>query len=211
MKSMMDEAAPEQQAIDPPLRYIAWGATARASPRTAVPAMLAKWQASASSEERGRLVRGMCMAQDPDVLRDLVLPFGYGPATPEGQAATPEGQAATLRPTEMFPLVTTLALQWPERRLQWEHVKAHWDGAVAAKLGTPEAVARVLNGCLTGCTDEAEAADIDAFFADKNTEGYAMTLAKIKDGILNASRFRKRERAPLAAWLQEQGYMASRQ
>lgn len=204
MKNMMDETAPEQQTIDPTLRYIAWGATARASPRTAVPAMLAKWQASTSSEERGRLVRGMCMARDPDVLRDLVLPFGYG-------AATPEGQATTLRPTEMFPLVTTLAFQWPERRLQWEHVKAHWDGAVAAKLGTPEAVTRVLNGCLAGCTDEAEAADVDAFFADKNTEGYAMTLAKIKDGILNASRFRKRERASLAAWLQEQGYMASRQ
>ncbi len=199
MKNMMDEADVEQRTIDPALRYIAWGATARASPKTAVPAMLAKWQASTSTEERGRLVRGVCMARDPDVLRDLVLPFGYGEA--------PGGQA--LRPTEMFPLVTTLALQWPERGLQWEHVKAHWDGAVAAKLGTPEAVTRVLNGCLAGCTDEAEAADIDAFFADKNTDGYAMTLAKIKDGILSASRFRKRERASLAAWLQEQGYMTS--
>ncbi|OAA77705.1 aminopeptidase 2 [Akanthomyces lecanii RCEF 1005] len=199
MKNMMDEADAEQRTIDPALRYIAWGATARASPKTAVPAMLARWQASTSTEERGRLVRGVCMARDPDVLRDLVLPFGYGEA--------PGGLA--LRPTEMFPLVTTLALQWPERGLQWEHVKAHWDGVVAAKLGTPEAVTRVLNGCLAGCTDEAEAADIDAFFADKNTDGYAMTLAKIKDGILSASRFRKRERASLAAWLREQGYMAS--
>ncbi|TQV99540.1 aminopeptidase 2 [Cordyceps javanica] len=182
--------------IDPSLRYLLWAAGAQASPNEAVPALIDQWHETASSEVRGRLARAVCLVQDPDVIRRHVLPFCYG--------TTPADRV--LKPTDMRPPVTALALQWPARQLQWEYVKAHWD-AVVAKMGTPEAVNRVLNACLSACTDAAEAEDIDRFFADKNTNGYAMTLAKVKDGILNASRFRERERAPLAAWLREQGYM----
>lgn len=198
MKNQQYDENPENPTMDPSVRYLAWGAVARNSPHDAVPALLDRWHASTSSEERGRIARAMCMAQDQDVLRGVVLPFCYG--------TTPAGRV--LPPTDMLPAVTMLALQWPARRLQWEYVKTHWD-AVAAKMGRAAAVCTLLNVCLTPCNAVAEAEDIEAFFADKNTEGYAMILAKIKDGILNATRFRTRERASLAAWLREQGHMSS--
>ncbi|KAM3478543.1 hypothetical protein MY8738_005864 [Beauveria namnaoensis] len=171
-----------------------------ASPADVVPTLIDQWQQSVSTESRVRLVQAVCMVQDPDVLRRLVLPFIYG--------TTPAGRV--LRLTEMRPAIIMLAKQWPGRRLQWEHIKTHWE-AVVAKMGTSEGVGRVLDVCLSACTDVAEAEDIDAFFAEKNTEGFAMTLAKVKDGILNVSRFRERERASLVAWLQKHGYMKPQQ
>ncbi|KAK8141999.1 hypothetical protein G3M48_009488 [Beauveria asiatica] len=199
-------ADPDKLTIDPSLLHLVWAAGAKASPADAVPALIDQWQQSVSIESRVRFVRAMCMVQDPDVMRRLVLPFVYGTTT---TTTTPAGRRA-LRPTDMRPAIAMLARQWPARRLQWEHVKTHWD-AVVAKMGTSEAVGRVLDVCLSAGTDVAEAEDIDAFFADKNTDGFAMTLAKVKDGILNVSRFRERERASLAAWLQKQGYMKPQQ
>ncbi|ATY65036.1 aminopeptidase 2 [Cordyceps militaris] len=197
-KNMLYMADPEKLTIDPSLRYLVWGAAAQASPEDAVPALLDEWRASTSTEARGRLVRAMSMVQDPAVLRALVLPFCYG--------TTPADRV--LAPTAMRPLVTALALQWPARRVQWAYVQENWD-AVVAKMGTPEGVGRVLGACLAGCNEAAEADDMEAFFADKDTSGYGRTLAKAKDSIVNASRFRTRERASLAAWLRANGYMAS--
>ncbi|KAM3514598.1 hypothetical protein MY11210_001704 [Beauveria gryllotalpidicola] len=199
-KNMVYAADPEKLTIDPSLLYLVWGAGAKASPADVVPALIDQWQQSVSIESRVRFVRAMCMVQDPDVTCRLVLPFCYG--------TTPAGRV--LRPTEMRPAIMMLAKQWPARRLQWEHIKTHWD-AVVAKMGTSEGVGRVLDVCLSACTDVAEAEDIDAFFAEKNTDGFAMTLAKVKDGILNVSRFRERERASLATWLRKQGYMKPQQ
>ncbi|KAM3491484.1 hypothetical protein MY3957_005253 [Beauveria namnaoensis] len=199
-KNMMYAADPDKLTIDPSLLYLVWAAGARASPADVVPTLIDQWQQSVSTESRVRLVQAVCMVQDPDVLRRLVLPFIYG--------TTPAGRV--LRLTEMRPAIIMLAKQWPGRRLQWEHIKTHWE-AVVAKMGTSEGVGRVLDVCLSACTDVAEAEDIDAFFAEKNTEGFAMTLAKVKDGILNVSRFRERERASLVAWLQKHGYMKPQQ
>ncbi|KAM3467491.1 hypothetical protein NHJ6243_000112 [Beauveria neobassiana] len=199
-KNMMYAADPDKLTIDPSLLYLVWAAGARASPTDVVPTLIDQWQQSVSTESRVRFVRAVCMVQDPDVLRRLVLPFIYG--------TTPAGRV--LRPTEMRPAIIMLAKQWPARRLQWEHIKTHWE-AVVAKMGTSEGVGRVLDVCLSACTDAAEAEDIDAFFAEKDTEGFAMTLAKVKDGIMNVSRFCERERASLVAWLQKQGYMKPQQ
>lgn len=108
----------------------------------------------------------------------------------------------------MRPLVSCLSTQAVSRQLQWEYIKANWD-SVAAKMGTPEGISRLLNVALMFFNDAAAAEDIDQFFANKDTEGFSMAVNKAKDGIMNVSRYRERERASLAMWLNDQGYMKS--
>lgn len=190
-------ATPDKLPVEPSLLYIIWGAAARASPKELVPEYLNRWQESASNETKLRLVRAMGRVSDKDVIRDIILPFCYG--------TTPENRV--LRPTEMTPLISTLAYNSAARSVQWEYIKSHWD-AIAAKLGTPEAISRILVTCLPAFTDAAAIEDIERFFADKDTNGYSATLATAKDVILNSSRFRERERDSLVTWLDEQGYLA---
>lgn len=188
-------ATPGKLPVEPSLLYIIWGAAARASPKELVPEYVNRWQESTSNEMKLRLVRAMGRVNDKDVIRDAILPFCYG--------TTPEDRV--LRPTEMTALVSTLAYNSAARPVQWEYIKSHWD-AIVAKLGTPEAVSRVLAACLPAFPDAAAIEDIETFFADKDTNGYTTALATAKDVILNSSRVRERERASLAAWLDEQGY-----
>lgn len=195
-KNMLYKADPETAGIDQTLLYLAWGVAAQDAPREAVPELLAQWQASTSGEVRSRLVRAMGMARDPAVLRDTVLPFCYGTAPAD----------RVLKTTEMRPLVTWLAQRAPAGPLQWEYIKTNWD-AIVAKVGMSDMMCRTLNASLFTFGDAAAVEDIDAFFADKDTNGIAITMARIKDGILNVDRFRKRERASLLAWLREKEYL----
>lgn len=192
------ETEPGKFTVDPAMNYLAWGAGAKFAPKDAVPKIISRWQESTSSEVKVHCLNAMSMAQDPDVIQNVILPFCFGTA--------PEGRV--LKPTEMPPLISALAFYGASGQLQWEYIKEHWE-AIRAKMGTTEGISRLLNAALPALDDAAAAADLDSFFADKDTNGYSMALAMAKDGIVNLDRFRKRERASLAAWLKEQGYMES--
>ncbi|KAJ3475335.1 hypothetical protein NLG97_g9497 [Lecanicillium saksenae] len=189
---------PDKFNLDPSMLHILFGAAAQESPKTVGPEFIDKWQSATSAEMKIRFLRAVGSIRDEDVLRDHVLPFCYGTTPPE----------RVLKPTEMRFLATCLASGSPSRQLQWDYVKANWD-AIVAKMGTAESLSTLVNSNLVAMHDAAAVEDIDAFFADRDTNGFATIIAKCKDTILNVDRFRKRERAPLAAWLKEQGYFTS--
>lgn len=191
-------AAPDELNVEPSLLYIIWGAAAKASPNELVPQLIDRWQEAASNEMKLRLVRAIGRVRDENVIRDIILPFCY--------STTPEDRV--LRPTDMSPLISRLAYNAAARPVQWEYIKNHWD-TIAAKLGTPDAISRMLFYSLPAFTYATAMEDIESFFADKDTNGYATALPTAKDAILNSNRFYERERVSLAAWLKEQGYTAS--
>ncbi|KAJ6781498.1 hypothetical protein PWT90_06314 [Aphanocladium album] len=195
-KNILYNSDPDKLDIDPSMLYIIFGAAAKESPKEVGPELINKWQNATSTEMRARFVRAMGMIQDPEVIRDHILPFCYATTPPE----------RVLKPTGMRALATYLAAESSSRQLQWDHVKANWD-AVVAKMGTAEALSTLVNSNLVSFSDAAAVEDIDTFFADKDTNGYATIIAKCKDTVLNVDRFRKRERASLAAWLREQGFL----
>lgn len=190
---------PEKATFDPSLRRVVWGAAAYTSPKEVVPALIRRWRDSTSSEIKVACLVAIGFAQDPDVLRDVVFPFIYGMAP----------QDPVLEPTEMRIPITHLAFNGrTSRYMQWDYIKDNWD-AVTTKMGTSEGLSRVLAGALPSFNDAAAWEDLDKFFKDKDTAGYKSILDKVKDNIETIEMYRKREHAPLAAWLKEQGYFES--
>lgn len=198
--SMATQGNPEELSVDPAVHFLVWGIEAKRSPKTAVPSLIERWQQSKSAETRQYFLKSMIMAPDEEVIKNELFPLCYGT----------EPEERVLKPSDMLYFAICLASSAVARPLQWEYIKENWD-AFAAKMGPPDRIGRILTAALPRFSDNAMIEDIDRFFADKNTTGYAKALEKAKDAIGSVSRYCKREREPLAAWLKEQGYMESRQ
>lgn len=101
----------------------------------------------------------------------------------------------------------SLAVNAKVRHVVWEYIKENWDG-LFKKLGVSSVtIDRFVKNTLNKFSDRATAADIAAFFKDKDTSAFDKGLAQVQDAIGANAAYRERDEALISEWLSVHGYL----
>ncbi len=165
-------------------------------PAEAVPFLKHVWQTTAAPDGKEVCLQSMSQVYDPAVITGMLLPWLFGL---EAATAVPSG--------DMHILAAALAGQAVGRPLLWRHIRDNWHTAVVPKIGgNPIVLDRFVRVSLSKFSDLTALAEIEAFFADKDTKAFDRTLETVKDSIRGRAAYRRRDAAVLREWLVANGY-----
>ncbi|KOS21839.1 Aminopeptidase 2 [Escovopsis weberi] len=186
---------PEANPIHASLRSAVWRAGLDHDAARAVPILKREWFHTKSVDGKLIALGVLAKARDEAVLRDAVIPFNFNAAPP----------ADAVPAADMHVIAIGLGPNPAGRALQWRFMRDNWDLALR-KLGNPVVVDRFVGAALAGFTDEAVIAEIEAFFAGKDTQSFDRTLETAKDKIRGRAAYKRRDADALKAWLHTNGY-----
>ncbi|WPH04075.1 Hypothetical protein R9X50_00696000 [Acrodontium crateriforme] len=89
----------------------------------------------------------------------------------------------------------------------WSYVKANWSMLRERLGGNMVVLERFLRTALVKFADMETERDIEAFFSEKNNEGYDRGLAVVSDTIKGNARYRERDTENVREWLKAHGYL----
>jgi len=186
----------EANPIQPSLRASVWRAGVQKDPARAVDILKKEWFNTKSIDGKLFCLSVLGLTKNADVLQKSIIPFNFNTSPPSD--AVPSA--------DMHVLAGSLSNNVIARPMQWEYTKKNWD-AIVAKIGNPIVVDRFVNVSLSRFTSEDAVADIDSFFADKDTSSFNRTLSTVKDKIRGRAAYKQRDAANLKEWLGSNGYM----
>jgi aminopeptidase N len=187
---------PEANPIHPSLRLSVWRSAVDKDPARAVEILKKEWFNTKSIDGKLFCLSVLGLTKDPELLKTSIIPFNFNTSPPSN--AVPSA--------DMHVLAGSLSSNIVGRPLQWDFVKNNWD-AIVSKIGNPIVVDRFVNVSLSRFTDEAVVAEIDGFFADKDTSAFNRTLQTVKDKIRGRAAYKKRDADVLKEWLSTHGYI----
>lgn len=176
--------------INPSMRRIVLRAAMRKEPTRVFPILMSEFTKTSSSDTKNSILLAMAETDDKSILRDLVA-FNWSSSVPV---------------SEMSVVLFALVAHPIGRHVQWAYTKDHWE-ACAAKLNDALLLDQFVQVSLLGFSSEDVIKDVDAFFADKNTEGFRQSLEKGKEGIRAKALYRERDSALLKQFFLENKYL----
>lgn len=188
--SRFDNWAERGVEIEPSMRRIAFRAAMQKHPRTSFALLQAELAKAAPSVARGIILSAMAGTDDEPTLRQLVALL-WSPSVSVNDL-----------PDVLF----ALAYHPIGRHVQWEWTKSYWD-ALTAMVGDALLLDQFVQVILLGFSSEDAVADVDAFFANKDTEAFESSLERGKEEIRGRASHRKRDSARLEQWLAENNYL----
>ena len=145
---------------------------------------------SAPDELTGFVLFALAGADDKGILQDVVA-YNWSPAVP------------LLR----MQIVLFALVDHPVgRHIQWAYTRDNWEKCVA-KVKDPQILDQFVQVTMQGFGSEEVIADMGAFFAGKDTEGFKQSLERGKENILARASYRRRDSESLKQWLVEEKYM----
>lgn len=175
--------------IDPNMRRIAFRAAMKKDPAHALPILKSEFAKASSSEIRNTMLLAIASSDDESTLRDLVA-FNCSASVPL---------------MDMETALFAMANHPIGRHIQWAYTKEHWN-ACTTKIGDPLVLDQFMQVGMMGFSSEDVVADMDAFFADKDTESFSQSLQKGKEEIRTRAAYRKRDSDLLKQWLVDNKY-----
>ncbi|KAK8212744.1 peptidase family M1-domain-containing protein [Phyllosticta capitalensis] len=126
-------------------------------------------------------------------LANAVLDFVFSPAVPV---------------QDKHSAAAVLAANHKTRHALWAYIKQHWEDKVFAQLGgNSMLVERFLKVSLAKFSSREVAADVKAFFADKDCKGFDRVLAQSNDIMMGGAKYRERDGEVVKEWLDKHGYL----
>ena len=193
-EALKGSAKEEASAADADLKGLVYSLAAANGGSEAFETLLALYRDPATmSEEKVRILQSLGSAKDPALLRrtlEMVL----------------DTEASGVRPQDSMYCVAGVALNLQHgRAFAWEWMKANWE-ALFEKYGTGGSftLPRLVSYSTKFLVTEGDAADVEAFFADRKVEGAARTVAQSIEAIRVAAAMGARDAAAVKAWLIEQ-------
>ena len=92
------------------------------------------------------------------------------------------------------------------RRLLWNTVKERFD-VLTKKFEGNFSLAGLLKLSISNFSQDKDAADVEAFFKDRNTSKFSMSLAQGLDSIRSQTRWLERDAADVESWLRSNKYL----
>jgi len=83
---------------------------------------------------------------------------------------------------------------------------SNWDELVKKLPPALSMLGTMVSICTSNFTKPEQLAQVETFFANKNTNGFDQTLAQSLDAIRSKISWLERDRADVAGWLKENGY-----
>ena len=94
------------------------------------------------------------------------------------------------------------------RPIMWEWIKSNWSTVDAKFNGTTVAYDRWVRQSLESFTTKQDRDDVEAFFKDKDKTMYARALVQVLNTIECNYKYKERDEAKVAEWLEANGYGA---
>jgi hypothetical protein len=197
--SLYDAWVSEGTALHPNLRTVVYRAAIKAKPAEAVKVLKKEWYTGSSIDGKEVCLLSLGHTRDTELLKKELLPFLFdiSPPVPPSESV-PSG--------DMHSLGSALAANSAARNLQWEYMQQNWD-KLTTKMANPVVLDRFVKLSLSKFVDDKYVAEIDKFFADKDTSSFDRTLEQVKDAVRGRAAYYRRDADVLKEWLQSNGYL----
>lgn len=88
-------------------------------------------------------------------------------------------------------------------------MQENWDELARRLPAGLSMLSSMVTICTSSFTSEADRARVEAFFSEKSTKGFEMGLAQSLESIQAKAAWLARDRADVASWLKENGYVTN--
>ena len=137
------------------------------------------------AEERVRALRGLGYAREPELI-DRLLQMTLDDS---------------IRAQDVFYVYGTLAGNRYAMDRAWEFIKTNWEAICKMFSSGQFLLGRILKSATSAFTSEAKAAEVEAFFKDKDTPGAERSISQALETIRLNAQWLERDRAVVKAWL----------
>ncbi|PWY97439.1 putative AAP1-alanine/arginine aminopeptidase [Testicularia cyperi] len=93
------------------------------------------------------------------------------------------------------------------RRIMWQATKQRWE-TLSKRFAGNFSLSRLIEYSFSAFSSEADAKDVEQFFADKDTAKFSMGLSQGLDAVRAKARWVQRDADDVKSWLQSNGYLA---
>ncbi|KPV76431.1 uncharacterized protein RHOBADRAFT_3200, partial [Rhodotorula graminis WP1] len=154
-------------------------------------AALALFGAAPSPQYQMAAILGLTSSRDPQLLQKTAAMMTSGAASAQDLPIFLHGLAAN---------PSSRRLVWALLQQAWPMLEQQYKGSML--LGKIAATA------VEVFSSEADAASVEAFFADKDTTAYVQPLQQALDTVRSKARWLAREKDAVRAWLKKEGHFA---
>lgn len=91
--------------------------------------------------------------------------------------------------------------------LQWDLIKSEWTLIRECTASNSVVFDRLLRLAMSKMASMEVAADLAAFFKDKDNRGYDRSLGILQDTITGSAKYKKRDEGVVQEWLEAHGYI----
>lgn len=161
--------------VHPNLRTPLYRAANKANPKDSVKFLKEQWYSTPAVDGKEICLSCLGHTQDEDLLKEHIIPFLFN-------ISPPSPASESVPSVDMHTLGGALAVNGLARPLLWEFMRKNWS-QVEAKMSNPIVLDRFVKVSLQQFTTEATIAEIDEFFATKDTSAYNRTLETVKDKV----------------------------
>ena len=183
--------AGDAAALPPDLRAAVFKAVLARGGRAEFEALLGIYNGAEQQELRIAALQALGAAADPALVR-RALEFNL--------------HGGSVRSQDLMYVVASAAANAKGRRVAWDYLREQWDDIKARLDGGGFLLTRLVSLSTAGLASEADAADVEAFFAARGTASMQRTVAQSVEKIRAAAAWLRRDAADVAAWLEAQGY-----
>ncbi|PMB71604.1 Aminopeptidase 2, mitochondrial [Beauveria bassiana] len=184
---------PEASTLHPSLLPPVLQAAIVAETARAVDFLKKEWFETKSVDGKLVISRALGYVPDGEIIKNEIIPFNFNSSPRDNNTA------------DMHFLGAGLANNPFGRQIQWQYMKDNW-ATCLKKLSNPIVLDRFIRSTLSNFVDDADVADITAFFQDKDVSSYNRTLKTAKDKSSARAAYKKRDAAAIKEWLAAKGY-----
>jgi hypothetical protein len=193
------KSSPEKAPIHADLRSAVFRAAIRADPSGTVSFLKREWFHTPAIDGKEICLAAIGQVPDPEVARDVVLPFLFS-------ASPPAAAADSVPAGDMHHLAMSLSANREARGLLWGYMRDHWEEVEKKLGGNPILVDRLVMVSLGKFSDFETLGEIEEFFSKRSTKGFDRTLETVKDKIRGRAAYRVRDAEAVREWLVRNKY-----
>ncbi len=184
---------PEASTLHPSLLSPVLQAGIVSDTARAVDFLTKEWFNTKSVDGKLVISRVLGFVPDAEIIKKDIIPFNFNTSPRDNNAA------------DMHFLGVNLADNPWGRHSQWQYMKENW-AACLDKLSNPIVLDRFIRSTLSTFVEDADVADVTAFFQDKDVSSYNRTLETAKDKSSARAAYKKRDAVAIKEWLAANGY-----
>ncbi|KAI0202573.1 peptidase family M1 [Astrocystis sublimbata] len=198
--SLFDTWVSQGTTFHPSLRTVVYRTAIKTKPAEAVKVLKKEWNNGSSIDGKEVCLSSLGQTKDTELIKSELLSFLFdiSPPAPASESV-PSG--------DMHSLGSSLAVNSVARNIQWDYMRENWS-KLTTKMANPVVLDRFVKISLNKFVDVKYVAEIETFFADKDTSSFDRTLEQVKDAVRGRAAYYTRDANVLREWLGANGYIS---
>ncbi|KAI9727836.1 MAG: Aminopeptidase 2 mitochondrial [Cirrosporium novae-zelandiae] len=193
MTMFKDFAAGNKTAIHPNIRASVFAIALKNGGEKEYDIIVKTYRESSNSDEKNTALRALGRAEDPKLIK-RTLEFALSPEVKSQDIYMPIGGLRS-HPKGIEAL--------------WQALQENWETFTKRFPPSLNMLSTIVAVCTSGFTHEKQIKEIRAFFKDKDTKGFDMSLSQSLDSVYAKAKWIERDSTDVENWLKSNGYYGS--